>query len=78
MNVDTPAPLRLFLDEAKNQRRAKRPRMPGFKATRRGVDTIKKISECELYRLEVIIPSRSYGWSTFYIGTMGHTHIKTH
>ena len=48
-NVDTPAPLGLFLDEAENQRRTKRPRMPGSKATRRGVEAIKKIRERELH-----------------------------
>ena len=52
MNVDTPAPLGLFLDEAENQRRTRRPWMPGFKATRRDVEAIKKIRERELHRLE--------------------------
>ena len=54
MNVDTPAPLGLLLDEAENQRRTKRPRMPGFKATRRDVEAIKKIRERELHRLEAM------------------------
>ena len=55
MNVDTPTPLGLFLDEAENQRRTKRPRMPGFKATRRDVEAIKKIRERELHRLEAMV-----------------------
>ena len=42
MNVDTPTPLSLSLDETEMQRTTKRPRMSGFKATRRGVETIKE------------------------------------
>ena len=41
MNVDTPT-LDLSLDETEMQRTTKRPRMSGFKATRRGVETIKE------------------------------------
>ena len=33
----------------------RRPWMSGFKATRRGVETIKNISECELHRLEAMV-----------------------
>ena len=54
MNVDTP-PLGLSLDEAKMQRTTKRPRMSGFKAIRRGVETIKKIRERELHCLEAMV-----------------------
>ena len=59
MNVDTPTPLSLFLDEVENQRRIKRPQMSGFKATRRGVEAIKKIKECELHRLEAMVGAPS-------------------
>ena len=52
MNVDTPEPLGLFLVEAENQRRTRRPWMPGFKATQRDVEAIKKIREREQHRLE--------------------------
>ena len=52
-NVDTPALLGLFLDEAKNQ--TKRPRMSSFKATRCGVEAIKKIRESELHRSEHMV-----------------------
>ena len=55
MNVDTPTPLGLSLDEAEMQRTTKRPRMSGFKAIRRGVETIKKIRERELRRLEAMV-----------------------
>ena len=55
MNVDTPTPLSLSIDEADVQRATKRPWMLGFKATRRGVETIKKIRECELRRLEAMV-----------------------
>ena len=55
MNVDTPTPLSLSLDEVEMQRTTKRPRMLGFKATRRGVETIKKIRECELRRLATMV-----------------------
>ena len=41
MNVDTPT--------------TKRPRMSGFKASRGGVETIKKIRECERHRLEAMV-----------------------
>ena len=44
----------LFLNEAENQRRTKPPRMPGFKATRRDVEAIKKIRERELHCLEAL------------------------
>ena len=54
MNVDTP-PLGLSLDEAKMQRTTKRPWMSSFKAIRRGVDTIRKIRERELRRLEAMV-----------------------
>ena len=47
--------LGLFLYEAENQRRTKRPRMLGFKATRHGVEAIKKIRERELHRLEAMV-----------------------
>ena len=43
MNVDTPIPLSLSLAEAEKQRTTKHPQMSVFKATRRGVETIKKI-----------------------------------
>ena len=55
MNVDTPAPLGLFLDEAENQIRTKCPRKSGFKATRHGVEAIMKIRERELHRLEAMV-----------------------
>ena len=55
MNVDTPTPLGLSLDEAEMQRTTKRPRMSGFKAIRRGEETIKKIRERELRRLEAMV-----------------------
>ena len=55
MNVDTPTPLGLSLDEAEMQRITKRPRMSSFKATRCGVETIKKIRERELRCLEVMV-----------------------
>ena len=58
MNVDTPAPLGLFL-EAENPRRTKRPRMLGCKETRRGVEAIKKISGPELHRLEAMVGAPS-------------------
>ena len=54
MNVDTLAPLGLSIDEAENQRRTRRPRVPGFKATRRDVEAILKIRERELHRLEAM------------------------
>ena len=56
--MDTPAPLGLFLDEAENQRRTKRPRMSGFKATQHGVEAIKKIREHDLHRLEAMVGPR--------------------
>ena len=55
MNVDTPTPLGLSLNKAEMQRTTKRPRMSSFKATRRGVETIQKIRECELRRLEAMV-----------------------
>ena len=55
MNVDTPTPLGLSLAGAEKQRTTKRPRMLGFKATQHGVETIKKIRERELYRLEAMV-----------------------
>ena len=57
MNVDTPTPLGLSLAEAEKQRTTKRPRMSGFKATRCGVETIKKTRERELRlrRLEAMV-----------------------
>mgnify|MGYP007129902953 CR=1 FL=1 len=55
MNVDTPTPLGLSLNKAEMQRTTKRPRMSSFKATRRGVETIKKIRECELHHLEAMV-----------------------
>ena len=56
MNVDTPTPLGLSLvDSAEKQRITKCPRMLGFKATQRGVETIKKIRERELCRLEAMV-----------------------
>ena len=55
MNVDTPTPLGLSLAEAEKQRTTKHPRMLGFKATRRGVETIKKTRERELHRLEAMV-----------------------
>ena len=55
MNVDTPTQLGLSLDEAEMQRTNKCPRMSDFKAIRRGVETIKKIRECELCHLKVMV-----------------------
>ena len=55
MNVDTPIPLGLSLDEAEMQRTTKLPRMSSFKAIRRRVETIKKIRECELCRPEAMV-----------------------
>ena len=49
MNVDTSALLGPSLLEAKNQRTTKCPRISCFKATRCGVEEIKKITECELH-----------------------------
>ena len=48
MNVDTIAPLGLSIAEAENQRTTKYPQISGFKATRRGVEAIKKIRVREL------------------------------
>ena len=64
MNVVTLTPLGLSLDEAKMQRTTKRPWMLGFKTTRRGVETIKKIRERELRQLEVMVgvPSTLGPW----------------
>ena len=59
VKVNTHAILGLFLDEAENQRRTKRPRMSGFKATRRGVEAIKKIRERELHCLEAMVGAPS-------------------
>ena len=53
--MDTPTPLGLSLDEAEMQQTTKRPRMLGFKATRRGVEMIKKIRERELRHLEAMV-----------------------
>ena len=53
-NADTLAPLGLSIDEAENQRRTRRPRVPGFKATQRDVEAILKIRERELHRLEAM------------------------
>ena len=66
MNVDTHAPLGLFLDDVENQRRTKRPQMSCFKATRRGVEPIKKIRKCELHHVEAMvgIVSTSGPWAT--------------
>ena len=55
MNVDTHAPLGLSLAKTKNQRTTKCPLILGFKATRCGVETIQKIRECELHRLEGMV-----------------------
>ena len=52
MNVDTPAPVSLF--ELENQRTTKHPEMSGLKVTL-GVETIKKIRERELRRLEAMV-----------------------
>ena len=64
--MDTFAPLGLFLDKAKNQRRTKHPQMWGFKVTQRGVEAIKKISERELHHLEAMVgvPSTPGPWVT--------------
>ena len=66
MNVDTPTPLGLSLNEAEMQRTTKRPRMSGIKATRRGVETIQKIREREVRRLEAIVgvPYTLEPWAT--------------
>ena len=67
MKVDIPTPLGgLSLDEAEMQRTTKRPRMSGFKATRRGVETIKNIRERELHRLEAMVgvPFTLGPWAT--------------
>ena len=55
MNVDTPTPLGLSLDESEMQRTTKCPRMSGFKAIQRRVETIKKIRERGLRCLEAMI-----------------------
>ena len=55
MNVDTPTPLCLSLDKAGMQRTTKHPQMSGFKVIRHGVETIKKIRERELRRLEAMV-----------------------
>ena len=55
MNVDTLTPLGLSLVEVEKQRTSKCPWMSGFKATRRGIETIKKIRERELCRLEAMV-----------------------
>ena len=55
MNVDTPTPLGLSIAKAEKQRTTKHPQMLGFKATRRGVETIKKIREHEQRRLEAMV-----------------------
>ena len=69
MNVGTPTPLGLSPDEAEVQRTTKRARMSGFKATRCGVETIMKIRERELRRLEAMVGVP--------IETTGHIHIET-
>ena len=71
-NVDTPVSLNIFLDKAENQRRAKRPRMSGFKATRRGIEAIKKIRERELHG-----GVESHSWGTFYTETTSHARTET-
>ena len=55
MNVDTLMPLGLSLEEVEMQRTTKRPRMLGFKTSRRGVEKIKKVRERELHRLEAMV-----------------------
>ena len=63
MSVDTPTPLDLSLTEVGKQRTIKRPWMLGLKATRNGVETIKKIREHELHgRLEAMV------WVPFTLG----------
>ena len=66
MNVDTPTPLGLSLDEAEMQRTTKHHWMSGFKVTQRGVETIKKIRERELRRLEAMVgvPFTLGPWAT--------------
>ena len=71
MNVDTPTPLGLSLDEVEMQRTTKRPRMSGFKAIRRREEIIKKIREHELRHLEAMVRV------PFTVGTIGHIHIET-
>ena len=63
VNVDTPTPLSLSLDEAEMQRTRG---MSGFKGIRRGVETIKKIRECELRCLEAMVgvPFTLEPWAT--------------
>ena len=71
MNVDTPTPLGLSLDETEMQRTTKRTLMSGFKATQHGVEIIKKIREHELRHLEAMVRV------PFTVGTIGHIHIET-
>ena len=52
--MDTPAPINLSLPEAENQKATKHPRVPGFEVTCH-VESIKKIREHELPRLEAIM-----------------------
>ena len=55
MNVDTPTLLDVSLVEAENRRTTKRPQIPSFKATRRGVEAFKKIRERELHLLKAMV-----------------------
>ena len=55
MNVDTLAPCCLSIANAENQRTTKHPQISGFKATRHGVDAIKKTRERDLHRLETMV-----------------------
>ena len=60
-NIDIPATLGLSHAEAENQRAKRRPRMPGFKATRCHEADIRKIRQRELPRLRAMVGLQASG-----------------